>query len=82
MVLIEESCCSNSLDARKRERDLYEELNATLNKQIPNHTKQEWRLSHNDEIVEYHQKYRQDNMVAIHKQKHLHYEQNKDRIKE
>lgn len=42
MVMIEKYPCTCKLDATKRERELLEELNATLNKQIPSRTSKEY----------------------------------------
>jgi hypothetical protein len=50
MIMIEKYPCSCKLDATKRERELLEELKATLNKQIPSQTAQEYyyKKIHND----------------------------------
>lgn len=41
MVMIEKAVCESNLDARKRERHWYEELNADLNTQLPQMNKED-----------------------------------------
>ena len=49
MILINTECCENSLEARKREREYIEELNATLNKiKRPVRTREEERIYRKD----------------------------------
>ena len=55
MVLIEQISCDNSLDAHKRERELYEVMKATLNKQIPNQTSQEYNEEHKNHYKQYYE---------------------------
>ena len=38
MILVEKYPCNDQLDATKRERYWYEQLNATLNSQVPSST--------------------------------------------
>lgn len=70
MIEIEKRKCEDVNDARKIERYWIETLKATLNKEIPSRTKQEYDK-------QYHQKY----LYYRRQQKRLHYEQNKDKIK-
>tara|TARA_R110002096_G_scaffold430621_1_gene644748 strand:+ start:858 stop:1325 length:468 start_codon:yes stop_codon:yes gene_type:complete len=50
MVLIKNVSCDNVLELHKIERTYYENLNATLNKQVPSRSSKEWRYV-NKEIV-------------------------------
>ncbi len=52
MVMIEEYKCSSSLEAAKRERELYEELKATLNKNVPSRSNTEYYKDNFDRINE------------------------------
>lgn len=52
MILIEEYPCDNSYQARARESELITELGATLNKQKPNRTIEEYRIDNKDKISE------------------------------
>ncbi len=67
MVEIEKYNAKDSLDAHKRERHFIEQLNATLNKQVPTRTRQE---------------YYKDNYNSMSKNMQILYIKNKDKIKE
>jgi hypothetical protein len=65
MILIDTLPCNNSLEAKKKEREIMEELNASLNQAYPVRTKQE---------------YYQDNKEHLDKRNKENYEKNKDAI--
>lgn len=48
MVFIEDFPCTNVFEATKRERELYEELNATMNSNVPNRSKKEYQAIKHD----------------------------------
>ena len=67
MILIDTLHCENSLDAKKKEREFMEELQATLNEQYPHRPRKEYY----------------DTNKEVFKQKHHeYYENNKDKCKE
>ena len=68
MILVESYPCKSSLDLRKREREIIEELKSTLNKNIPSRTikeyyekKKEYYYDNKDKIAEQQKTYRNDN---------------------
>lgn len=70
MVLIETGTFENSLEVKKRERELIEELKATLNGNVPSRSFDEYRKTHyqnnKEKIKEYKQKYyieHKDNII-------------------
>ena len=67
VVKVEDYPCSNREDLYTRKRQVIEELGATLNKQIPSRTREE-----------YHKEYNEQNRDK----KKEYYEQNKDKMKE
>ena len=71
MILLEETGCSSHLDALRRERELIEQLQATLNHVVPTRTRKE-----------YHDKYYTDNKEAIHEKHRTYREENKDKLTE
>ena len=73
MVMIEEYQCNNKLEASKRERELIEELKATLNKVIPTRTGKEYYIDNKEIILNKFKEYR----TEYHK---LKYEKNKEEI--
>ena len=80
MILIEQRCCENALDACKRERELIEELQAELNNVIPSRSKKEWVEDNKDKVQEYKHGYHQANIEKIHDQKREYYLKNKEHI--
>jgi hypothetical protein len=54
MIEIEKFPCTDSNEAKKRERYWIESLMATLNCQIPSRTQSEWILDNKEKIAEYH----------------------------
>ena len=71
MILIDVIPCQNGEEARKKERELYEQLNATMNNNIPNRSHEEY----NKEYVE-------KNKEKIKEKTKLYYEKNKEKKKE
>jgi len=75
MVLVEKYPCETSLEKLKRERYWYETLGATLNKQVPSQTQQEYAKQYyveNKEIIN--QKHNCEcggNYTQVNKQRHL-----------
>ena len=61
MVMIENHICNSKLEATKRERELIEELKATLNTNTPSRTKKEWTEDNEDKRCESSKKYREAN---------------------
>jgi hypothetical protein len=54
MIEIKKFPCTDSNEAKKRERYWIESLMATLNCQIPSRTQSEWILDNKEKIAEYH----------------------------
>jgi hypothetical protein len=65
-----------------RERHYFELLKATLNKQVPSRTRNEWRCDNHDELKEYLKNYNKDNEEKIKEQKKQNYVQHKKEILE
>jgi hypothetical protein len=82
MIKIEDYPCNSLLDATKRERELYEELNATLNICIPSRTNKQWIEDNKDKIKEQTKEYYNANKDKIRDQMKEYREINKDIIKE
>ena len=70
-ILLEETGCSSHLDALRRERELIEQLQATLNHAVPTRTRKE-----------YHDKYYSHNQEAIHEKRKTYREETKDKLAE
>jgi hypothetical protein len=62
MVLIEKYPCEDNLELVKRERYWKEELNATLNTNVPSRTKKEWREDNKEYKSEMDRKWRENNI--------------------
>ena len=82
MIIIEKFECNDKLELHKKERDILEQLGATLNSQIPNRSIKEWK----DNNKEYFKVYRENNKEKF-KEYHKEYfkdykENNKEKIKE
>lgn len=95
MVMIEEYPCKNKQVAVKRERELFESLESTLNTYYPCRTKQEyyndnkeqfktWHKKYHDEhieeIVGYQKEYRETHQEEAREYKKKWYENNEDRL--
>lgn len=65
MILIETRSFDNVLEANKRERELIEELSATLNKVVPCRTVEEYKIDKKDEIKERWGKYYDEHKEEI-----------------
>ena len=85
MILIEEFPCKNKPEACKRERELYEELDAKMNMSLPYITQEELKQNkkqyyqdHKEELKQYYKQYYQD-----HKEDHKqYYKQYREEFKE
>lgn len=75
MVEIEKYNATDKLNAGKRERYWIEQLQATLNKQLPTRTGQEYYEEHKDKIKEYNKEYSKEYYKEY-------YTENKDKLKE
>jgi len=75
MVKIETCICASTLDARKRERYFYEELNANMNMIRPMSTLEE----NKENKAEWNKQYGMDNKESIAAYKKDYYEKNKDK---
>jgi hypothetical protein len=82
MILIDKVPCANGEEARKKERELYEQLNATMNNNIPNRTHQEYLIENKEIISDRMKEYYQKNKETILEKKKEYYEKNKEIIKE
>jgi group I intron endonuclease len=76
IVVIEEYIARNKNDLHSRERYWMETLRATLNKQVPTRTHQEYRKDHKNEM----KKYRADNKEEIKLNRQQYREEHKDEI--
>ena len=82
MVLIETKKCEDALQVRKLERNFIEQLKASLNKQIPGRTKEEFAQDNKEKIAEYHKTYYEGNKDIINERKKKYYEANKEKCLE
>ena len=82
MIEIEKYPCKDGNEARARERHWYEELQATLNSQIPNRSDKEYREDNKEKISEYKKDYGKINHESITEYKKKHYEANRESIAE
>lgn len=84
IIEIERKECIDKIDARKNERKIIEELNATLNKNLPTRTIEEYRKTYDKEIKEqvkeYKKTYNEENKELIKQHKKEHYMKNKEEI--
>jgi hypothetical protein len=64
-IVLEEISCENVHQAKLRERYWLETLGASLNKQVPSRTKQEYNEQHREQIKEYHKQYQEQNKEII-----------------
>ena len=82
MVVIEEYPCENINQARARERYWIETQQATLNKQIPTKTQQEWIEEHKEEIIEYKKQYYEEHREELLEQKKKYREEFREKLYE
>jgi predicted GIY-YIG superfamily endonuclease len=80
MVLIDNRACANSLEARKIERNYIEDLQATLNCQIPTRTPQEHYQDNKEHITERVKEYYTNNKNEINNKNMEYYETHKEAI--
>ena len=75
------SCDNYYEELSKRERQVFEELEATLlNVCVPNRSKKEYREQHKDQMIEYFRQYREQHKDEL-REKNEHYrEQHKDEL--
>lgn len=92
IVLVEEYPCENKMELLRRERHWVDELNPTLNKQVPTRTIQEYKKQNAVKIKEQSREYYQQNIDKIKKnrqrnadkikeQRHKHYQENAEKLK-
>ena len=93
MVMIEEYSCKNKQEATKRERELYEELQSTLNMVRPYRSEEElkeeaiirakkWNENNKEYRKKYLKEYHQENNETIKEQHKEYYEKNKEKTLE
>ena len=81
MIVIEKYNCNTSLEAKQKERHFIEQLQATLNSNIPSRTKQEYYNDNKDKIVENKQKYMDENKDKIKENRKKYCNENIDKFK-
>jgi hypothetical protein len=82
MIEIEKFPCTDSKEARKRERYWMETLRATLNSQTPSRTQLEYVLDNREQIAEYQKMYNLDNREQITDNKKMYNLTHKEQIAE
>jgi len=82
MIMIEEYSCNNKLEAKKKERELIEELKASLNMSIPARTDKEYRLDNKEKINQKHKEYYENNKEIINEKQKEYRLNNKGKRKE
>ena len=80
MVLIETECLDNALEAGKRERFYKEQLNSSLNIQVPSRNDKEYREDNRDILLYKKKIFCENNKEQIKKYKRKHYENNKEKV--
>ena len=78
MVLIETCQCNNSLEARREERTHVEELQATLNSNMPSRTLNEWFEDNKDKLKSQRVEYYNTNRSILLMKKSEYYKENKE----
>jgi len=93
MLLVEKFPCKDNHEACKRERELYEELDAKMNTRRPYLTKEEtkdlkqqidkqYREEHKEELKQNHKLYREEHKEDKKQYDKLYREENKEKLKE
>jgi hypothetical protein len=82
MIEIEKFPCTDSKEARKRERYWMETLRATLNCQTPSRSRSEWILDNREQITEYKKMYNLANKEQLAEYRKIYNEANKEQITE
>jgi hypothetical protein len=81
MIMVEEYSCNSKLEAEKRERELIEELKASLNCIIPTRNKKEYYQDKKEHIKIVHKKYYINNNDKLKEKDKEYYENNKEIFK-
>jgi len=82
VILVEYYPCETKLELERREREIIEELKATLNTFIPTRTKNEYYEDNKERIAQYKKKYSNDNKERIALRDKKYNEKNKEKITE
>ena len=82
MVLIKTEKCENALEARSKEREYKEQLNATLNGNVPSRTREQYRIDTKEEKKETDKKYYENNKDAICKRQTKYRKDNPEKVKD
>lgn len=77
LVVLQEYPCENKNQAEMRERYWIETLQATLNRQIPTRTIQEWHEEHKEQKKIYYEENKEEHK----KRMKIYYEENKEQLK-
>ena len=80
IILLENFPCQNKLELLKQERYWIEQLNPTLNIDVPSRTRAEWIEENKDYFVEYQKQYREHHKEELAKQQKEYYDVNKDKL--
>jgi hypothetical protein len=81
MIMVEEYSCNSKLEAEKRERELIEELKASLNCIIPTRNKKEYYQDKKEHVKIVHKKYYINNNDKLKEKYKEYYENNKEIFK-
>jgi hypothetical protein len=82
IIILEEYPCNSFSDAVIRERELYDELKATLNSIYPQRTDKEYKINHKEYNKVYGKQYRIDNREKNKEYCKEYYYENKEKINE
>jgi hypothetical protein len=82
IVLIEDFPCDNVEEATRRERYWVENLNASLNKQIPSRTQVEYTETRKEHFKEYKHQYYLENKERLTEKNKNYHQENKEEIKQ
>ena len=82
MIEVEKYPCTDGDQLRTRERYWYEQLNGTLNKQVPNRSQKQWREQNKEHYKEYQKDHYEQNKERLKEYQKDHYEQNKEHKKD
>jgi hypothetical protein len=85
MLLVEKFPCKDKYEACKREREVYEELEAKMNTFRPYRTQEElkeYREEHKEELKQYNKQYREEHKEEIKQYREKYYQEHKEKIKE
>ena len=82
MILIKTEKCENVLEARSKERECKEQLNATLNNNTPTRTLREHYKDNREKLLENKKEYHLQNIERIHEYQKDYREKNKEQLRE